>query len=166
MIRLKSGLPYKTIQTDIYKPDKPCGKRISTHKIVTYEVCAVLSECRSCPRRRKLHIVCFRASTKSALITLLLLSPKSLTTFRGPRNTAALLRSYRRKIVSHSDGHSVVNGKTKSRYTGIKNRRELCSRFKMMFYVTALKFKTILFLCPSAADSTKQFMTAGSGIFS
>ena len=32
-------------------------------------------------------------------------------------------------------------GKTKSRYTDIKNRRERCSRFKMMFYVTALKFK-------------------------
>ena len=62
-----------------------------------------------------------------------------------------------------SDGHSVVSGKTKSRYTDIKNRRELCSRFKMMFYVTALKFKTILFLCPSAADSTKQLLTAGSG---
>ena len=31
--------------------------------------------------------------------------------------------------------------KQKSRYTNIKNRRELCSRFKMMFYVTALKFK-------------------------
>ena len=31
--------------------------------------------------------------------------------------------------------------KQKSRYTDIKNRRELCSRFKMMFYVTALKFK-------------------------
>lgn len=31
--------------------------------------------------------------------------------------------------------------KTKSRYTDIKNRRELCSRFKMMFHVTALKFK-------------------------
>ena len=50
----------------------------------------------------------------------------------------------------------------KSRYTDIKNRRELCSRFKMMFYVTALKFKTILFFCPSAADSTKQLLTAGS----
>ena len=31
--------------------------------------------------------------------------------------------------------------KQKSRYTDIKNRREHCSRFKMMFYVTALKFK-------------------------
>ena len=31
--------------------------------------------------------------------------------------------------------------KQKSRYTDIKNRRERCSRFKMMFYVTALNFK-------------------------
>jgi hypothetical protein len=36
----------------------------------------------------------------------------------------------------------------------------------MMFYVTALKFKTILFSCPSAADSTKQLLAAGSDIFS
>lgn len=77
-------------------------------------------------------------------------------------------RSRRRSlgVVSHSDGHSVVNGKTKSRYTDIKNRWELCSRFKMMFYVTALKFKTILFSCPAAADSTKQLLAAGSDIFS
>ena len=31
--------------------------------------------------------------------------------------------------------------KQKSRYIDIKNRREHCSRFKMMFYVTVLKFK-------------------------
>ena len=38
--------------------------------------------------------------------------------------------------------HSFLkNAKQKSRHTDIKNRRELCSRFKMMFYVTALKFK-------------------------
>ena len=36
-------------------------------------------------RRRKLGIARFRASTKSSLTPLLLLSPKSLTTFRGPR---------------------------------------------------------------------------------
>ena len=48
MIWSKSGLPYKTIQNDIYKPEKPYGKRISTRKGVTYEICAVLPECRSC----------------------------------------------------------------------------------------------------------------------
>ena len=37
------------------------------------------------PRRHKLHIVHFRASTKSSLILLLLFSPKSHSTFRGPR---------------------------------------------------------------------------------
>ena len=37
--------------------------------------------------------------------------------------------------------HSFLKKAKKSRYTDIKNRRELCSRFKMMFYVTALKFK-------------------------
>ena len=46
------------------------------------------------------------------------------------------------KIISHSDGHSVVIGKTKKPiHRDIKNRREFYSRFKMMFYVTALKFK-------------------------
>ena len=52
-----------------------------------YLVLAVSPDCRFCipaPRRRKFHIVRFRASTKSSLIPLLLLSPKSLATFRGP----------------------------------------------------------------------------------
>ena len=37
-------------------------------------------------RRRKLCIARFRANTKSSLTPLLLLSPKSLVTFRGPDN--------------------------------------------------------------------------------
>ena len=39
--------------------------------------------------------------------------------------------------------------KQKSRYIDIKNRRELCSRFKMMFYVTALKFKDGTVIAPN-----------------
>lgn len=67
-------------------------KRVPLHSAETF--IAVLPECRSCPcflaafsrsRRHKLHIVHFRASTKSSLIPLLLLSPKSHSTFRGPR---------------------------------------------------------------------------------
>ena len=38
--------------------------------------------------------------------------------------------------------------KQKSRYTDIKNRRERYSRFKMMFYVTALKFKDGTVIAP------------------
>lgn len=38
--------------------------------------------------------------------------------------------------------------KQKIRYTDIKNRRELCSHFKMMFYVTALKFKDGTLIAP------------------
>ena len=51
--------------------------------------------------------------------------------------TPALLRSCHRKVVSHSDGHSVVGcRKTKEPITqSIKNRREHSSRFKVMFYV-------------------------------
>ena len=73
---------------------------------------AVLPECRSCP--------CFSAAL-----------------FRS-----AFRESCHRKIISHSDGHSVVNRQSKKPiHRDIKNRRERCSRFKMMFYVTALKFK-------------------------
>lgn len=39
--------------------------------------------------------------------------------------------------------------KQKSRYTDIKNRRERCSRFKVMFYVTALKFKDVTVFAPN-----------------
>ena len=45
--------------------------------------------------------------------------------------------------------HSFLKKAKKSRYTDIKNRRELCSRFKMMFYVTALKFKDGTVLAPN-----------------
>ena len=44
--------------------------------------------------------------------------------------------------------HSFLKKAKKSRYTDIKNRRELCSRFKMMFYVTALKFKDGTVIAP------------------
>ena len=55
---------------------------------------------------------------------------------------SAFRESCHRKIISHSDGHSVVIDKTKKPiHRDIKNRREFCSRFKMMFYVTALNFK-------------------------
>ena len=73
---------------------------------------AVLPKCRSCP--------CF---------------------FSGVVSLTLRKRGHR-KIISHSDGHSVVIGKTKKPiHRDIKNRRELYSRFKMMFYVSALKFK-------------------------
>ena len=51
--------------------------------------------------------------------------------------TPALLRSCHRKVISHSDGHSVVGcRKTKEPITqSIRNRREHGSRFKVMFYV-------------------------------
>ena len=51
--------------------------------------------------------------------------------------TPALLRSCHRKVISHSDGHSVVGcRKQKEPITqSIRNRREHNSRFKVMFYV-------------------------------
>ena len=62
-----------------------------------------------------------------------------------PENlTPALLRSYHRKVISHSDGHSILDvepaecfrEKQKEPITqSIRNRREHSSRFKVMFYV-------------------------------
>ena len=52
--------------------------------------------------------------------------------------TPALLRSCRRKVISHSDGHSVVGCRKKQKEPitqSIRNRREHSSRFKVMFYV-------------------------------
>ena len=52
--------------------------------------------------------------------------------------TPALLRSCHRKVVSHSDGHSVVGCRRKQKEPitqSTKNRREHSSRFKVMFYV-------------------------------
>lgn len=45
----------------------------------------------------------------------------------APAFSAALSCSYHRKIISHSDGHSVVNGKTKSRYTETSKQRRFYS---------------------------------------
>ena len=56
-----------------------------------------------------------------------------------PENlTPALLRSCHRKVISHSDGHSVVGCRRKQKEPitqSIRNRREHNSRFKVMFYV-------------------------------
>ena len=52
--------------------------------------------------------------------------------------TPALLRSCHRKVISHSDGHSVVGCRRKQKEPitqSIRNRREHNSRFKVMFYV-------------------------------
>ena len=52
--------------------------------------------------------------------------------------TPALLRSCHRKVISHSDGHSVVRCRRKQKEPitqSIRNRRERGSRFKVMFYV-------------------------------
>ena len=52
--------------------------------------------------------------------------------------TPALLRSCHRKVISHSDGHSVVGCRRKQKEPitqSTKNRREHDSRFKVMFYV-------------------------------
>jgi hypothetical protein len=58
------------------------------------------------------------------------------------RRFLARFRSESLGGISHSDGHSVVNRQNKkSIHRDIKNRRERCSRFKLMFYVSALKFK-------------------------
>ena len=56
-------------------------------------------------------------------------------------------------------------GKTKSRYTDIKNLREHCSRFKMMFYVIGSEDQSRVLLSTAPANRTKgvveQFGTSG-----
>ena len=81
--------------------------------------------------------------------------------------TPALLRSYHRKVISHSDGHSVVGcRKTKKPITqSIRNRREHGSRFKMMFYVIGSENQSRVLLHTAPANRTKgvveRFGTSG-----
>ena len=66
------------------------------------------------------------------------------------RRCLARFRSESLGGVYHSAGHSVVNRQNKKPiHRDIKNRRELCSRFKMMYYVTALKFKDGTVVAPN-----------------
>jgi len=68
--------------------------------------------------------------------------------------TPALLRSCHRKVISHSDGHSVVGCRRKQKEPitqNTKNRREHDSRFKVMFYVIGSensKSGSVFFLLP------------------
>ena len=82
--------------------------------------------------------------------------------------TPALLRSYRRKVVSHSDGHSVVGCRRKQKEPitqSIRNRREHSSRFKVMFYVIGSEIQSRVLLSTAPANRTKgvveQFNTSG-----
>lgn len=52
-----------------------------------------IQSCFAAPRRRKLRISRFRLTAKSSFTPLFLLSPKSLTTFRGPRCASGCLRT-------------------------------------------------------------------------
>ena len=87
-------------------------------------------------RRHKLHITRFRASTKSSFIPLLLLSPKSLSTFRGPRSWQSHI-SFGRSFNFEDVLSLCLNlDKQKEPITqSTKNRREHSPRFKVMFYV-------------------------------
>ena len=116
-------------------------------------------------RRHKLHITRFRASTKSSFIPLLLLSPKSHKLFGVPGLG---------KVVSHSDGHSILDVKPAECFRekqkepitqSIRNRREHSSRFKMMFYVIGSEDQSRVLLSTAPANRTKgvveQFGTSG-----
>lgn len=93
-----------------------------------------------------------------------------------PENlTPALLRSYHRKVISNSDGHSVLKDvlslwlnldKQKEPITqSIRNRQERGSRFKMMFYVIGSENQSRVLLHTASANRTKgvveQFGTSG-----
>ena len=72
--------------------------------------------------------------------------------------TPALLRSYHRKVISHSDGHSVVGCRRKQKEPitqSITNRRERGSRFKAMFYVIGFVIQSRVLLHTAPANRTK-----------
>ena len=82
--------------------------------------------------------------------------------------TPALLCSCHRKVISHSDGHSVVGCRRKQKEPitqSIRNRRERGSRFKMMFYVIGSEDQSRVLLHTAPANRTKgvveQFGTFG-----
>ena len=82
--------------------------------------------------------------------------------------TPASLRSCHRKVISHSDGHSVVGCRRKQKEPitqSIRNRRERGSRFKMMFYVIGSEDQSRVLLSTAPANRTKsvveQFGTSG-----
>ena len=82
--------------------------------------------------------------------------------------TSALLRSCHRKVISHSDGHSVVGCRRKQKEPitqSIRNRREHSSRFKVMFYVIGSEIQSRVLLSTAPANRTKgvveQFGTSG-----
>ena len=82
--------------------------------------------------------------------------------------TPALLRSCHRKVISHSDGHSVVGCRRKQKEPitqSTKNRRERGSRFKMMFYVIGSEDQSRVLFRTAPANRTKgvveQFGTSG-----
>ena len=81
--------------------------------------------------------------------------------------TPALLRSCHRKVISHSDGHSVVGCRRKQKEPitqSTKNRRERGSRFKMMFYVIGSEDQSRVLLHTAPANRTKG-MVEQFGIF-
>ena len=68
-------------------------------------------------------------------------SLSTLYYYNAPSLTTRLTGDYRDRTYTGKCGPALLDHtKTKSRYTDIKNQQELCSRFKMMFYVTALIF--------------------------
>ena len=71
--------------------------------------------------------------------------------------TPALLRSCHCKVISHSDGHSVVGCKKQKEpiTQSIRNRREHSSRFKVMFYVIGSENQSRVLFSTAPANRTK-----------
>lgn len=90
------------------------------------------------------------------------------------RRCLARFRSESLGEVSHSDGHSVVNRQNKKPiHREIKNRRERCSRFKMMkLCIGSVNSETIYLLINHSASrfaftsGAAKFSVAGSSVSS
>lgn len=125
---------------------------------------------------------------RNTFIPLFLLSPKSLSTFRGPRNFYFFCRSAwmqflppvrqrcfarslkergHRKIISHSAGHSVVYRLSGNKKAGTSTHTDQCNRIDLSLVVLVShqcnrlwKSKTGLFIRFPSANSTEALTEA------
>ena len=123
---------------------------------------------KSCSTLPNLFVFCVFAKVQSCFVTGFLISPFYRMSFLPETLTPALLRSCHRKVISHSNGHSVVGCRRKQKKPitqNIRNRRAHSSRFKVMFYVIGSEDQSRVLLHTAPANRTKgvveQFGTSG-----
>ena len=102
---------------------------------VVFVIPAPISAALLCSRRHKLHIVCFRVNTKARSFRCSSSSPKSLLTFRGPRLAFSFSPIFQVRAFRAERCFGKMTKQKEPITQNIRNRPELCSRFKVVFYV-------------------------------